>query len=335
MPDPGVHRVSRLNRSRYFRLLIFVILCGSFSCRTLSYYAFSSSRIQGPRYEEILKNLNELPGSDYHQMIEYGRSAEDRPLVVYRFMKPAGERNSGPRNRRPVLLLTGAIHGSEYLAIVHRLTETFIRDLQAENPNPLKSALEAGAVLYVIPVVNPDGYEAYSRFNSDCKDLNRDFPGKETHGMSQPEVKQWLSFLEQELIRHNAFLYFTADYHCCGPQLLRPYGLPGKSLSSESEAAYKPFIDIFFRHFPKDYESGPQYEVLKYKADGVSMDYYHEKYGAVSFIFEGRRFMEHNNLNRHIQWWHGIFLYTTRRINESGFQSRASSMSLSRMSSSM
>jgi murein peptide amidase A len=85
--------------------------------------------------------------------IEFGRSAQGRPLVVIRRGDPAGQR----------ILVIGSIHGNEVagMAIVESL---------------LTMPVPAGVELWLVPSVNPDGVAAVDRQNANGVDLNRNFP---------------------------------------------------------------------------------------------------------------------------------------------------------------
>ncbi|HEX2504040.1 MAG TPA: DUF2817 domain-containing protein [Miltoncostaeaceae bacterium] len=83
-----------------------------------------------------------------------GRSAEDRPILLTRL---------GDRGAERRVLVVGAVHGNEPAgrAVVHRLRG---------GPAP------AGAELWLIHDLNPDGTAAGARQNARGVDLNRNFP---------------------------------------------------------------------------------------------------------------------------------------------------------------
>lgn len=174
---------------------------------------------------------------------EIGRSFEGRPLKVVRI----GDGDSS----KPAVFIDGGIHAREWVSpaavtyLIHRMVET-----EGEY-----DSLLAKFNVFVLPMVNPDGYE-YSRqhdrmwrktrsrtggrnlFGDECKgvDLNRNFgyhwggygasdnPCKETFrgssAFSEPESRAIRDFL---LSRENKFvLYLT--FHSYGQYILYPWG---------------------------------------------------------------------------------------------------------------
>ena len=97
-----------------------------------------------------------------------------------------------------VVLIMATIHGNEPAGtpLVNRLME----ELEAE-PQWLK-----GRRVLIIPVANPDGYLAGTRYNANQVDLNRNFPAtnfeaSELHGdapLQEPESGAILRLIEEE-----------------------------------------------------------------------------------------------------------------------------------------
>jgi protein MpaA len=83
-----------------------------------------------------------------------GRSAQGRPILLYRLGDPTAPRR---------VLVVGCIHGDECAAfpVIGRL---------------IRMAPPAGVELWVVPSVNPDGRALRTRGNAHGVDLNRNFP---------------------------------------------------------------------------------------------------------------------------------------------------------------
>lgn len=86
-----------------------------------------------------------------------GYSERGRPIIAYSF-------GSGSKT----VLFQGAMHGNE--GNTKALLDTWIGALEAS-----PSQIPAGTRVVVIPLVNPDGYAAGSRYNANSIDLNRNF----------------------------------------------------------------------------------------------------------------------------------------------------------------
>lgn len=116
-----------------------------------------------PALDELLAEARSLGRPEV-----YGRSVEGRALTAVSL--PGGD----PDPDRPVVVVTAAIHGIEYVGVSVAL------EVLRRGPVP-------GADLWVIPVINPDAYArtwaaggeasvAALRRNANGVDLNRNFP---------------------------------------------------------------------------------------------------------------------------------------------------------------
>ncbi len=124
-----------------------------------------------------------------------GHSVKGRDIVAWRL--------GNPRSSKKVLLL-GAMHGDERGAV------TILRALRDGRP------IE-GADIWVVPVVNPDGYAGDRRQNAHGVDLNRNFGAKwrriggatdsGRRAFSEPETRAVRDFVDE--IRPT----YTVSYH--------------------------------------------------------------------------------------------------------------------------
>jgi hypothetical protein len=96
--------------------------------------------------------------------------------------------------KRPAVMITEAIHGNEYLNFADRLATDILL-----LPSARRFIEDLSGIIYVVPIVNPWGYSNWVRQNSNCVDLNRDFPFRvealHHHGRTQSEVDSLLEFL--------------------------------------------------------------------------------------------------------------------------------------------
>ena len=272
---------------------------------SLASLPFKDSEIFGPAFDETYRDLENLSASsDLVQLIVYGKTAQGRDLFA---MKIQDQSRISKTSIPQVALITGATHGDEYLNIADRLPRWF-----ADNRNlssGLKSYLDGGNIIYVIPIFNPDGYENRTRRNTKNVDLNRDFEHKptKTKGFTQPETKLYADFVDSELLIQNASLSISLDYHCCVGSWLYPWAYKKEDMNGGEKKRHTDMLELVKPAFGPKYYYGTYWSVLSYLAWGTSTDYFYEKYGALSYIFEGARRVEDENFDAHAEMW-DIFL---------------------------
>ncbi len=263
---------------------------------------FSDSGIRGPRYSEQIKTMKELAKKrpDIVRVVEYGKSIRGKTLTAILLE---------PKNL-PVTkfaLVTGATHGNEYLNIVDRLTQALLDS----NTDVLENYIASGGALLVVPIMNPDGYDRRRRGNAKRVDLNRDWPNSRSPKPSefkQPESEA-LSKLVENFLSDNPLtkLNFAMDYHCCvDGMLLKPWGYQkGEYMSQNEEIRFNYFVDPMLKYFPRPGKVGTPPDLL-YSAQGTTLDYWFDQYGAISLTYEGTRRKEEGMLSFHVLWWEDI-----------------------------
>lgn len=169
-------------------------------------------------------------------------------------------------------LLVATHHGNEYGSTEVALG--FATDL-AQAPIP-------GQTMYIIPVLNIDGYnrrDRYEKVNNKYIDQNRDYPGP--CGTSGPffsrSTKALADFVEKENI------VVSSTIHTYWPAVVYPWGIS----TSDVETPYtNEFIEL-----AKNATSVSRYKIgnntlLLYPADGTFEDYAYWKHGVWSMLFE-------------------------------------------------
>lgn len=169
-------------------------------------------------------------------------------------------------------MLVSTHHGNEYGSTEVALE--FANQL-AENPIP-------GQTIYVVPVLNINGYNARNREESianDSFDPNRDYPGPcGTEGpFHLKSTKALADFIAQKNIVASATL------HTYFPTVAYPWGLDSEDLMTE-------YTDLFISlanaaTYLSHYEVGNSTEVI-YPANGTYEDYAFWKHGIWSLLFE-------------------------------------------------
>jgi succinylglutamate desuccinylase len=265
---------------------------------------FSDSGIRGPAYATILEThanlVNHYPG--WASTFDYGRTAEGRTLRAVRIQNPSTPEGEN----RPGVIISGSIHGNEYINIEDRLAGWFLAN-KTSSPGVMRY-LNAGGVIYVIPILNPDGYEGRNRGNSNGVDLNRDFdliPAREPN-FKEAETSSLRDFLERELAENQVDLRVTVDYHCCDGSLLFPWSYTMNDLPGDILAGHNEIARLMNEIIGEDYRFGSTGQVLGYNPRGTSKDYFFAKYGALAFTFEGAYRQEDKNFDKHTLWWDHI-----------------------------
>lgn len=291
-------------KSMIIAIIMIVLLsffgCAEFNTSDEEGYSrlHSGSGISGRPYEEIAGELKQLAStySDVATSLTYGKSLRGTDLTMIRIRK------NGNFKKRQGVLITGTIHGDEFLNIEDRLPRWFLENQQ---DNGVAKFLDSGGVLWIAPILNPDGYAARQRGNRSGKDLNRDFDLKALNksGFTQPETKFLVSALESELQSQNAALSLTFDYHCCFGGVLYPWGWSKtKQIPENEKREHLRVGSLMLKHFPT-YRIGRGWDLLKYVAVGTSDDFYHERFGATAFTWEGVSYREKDKFAQHTRMW--------------------------------
>lgn len=263
----------------------------------------SDSGIRGPTHSVLVSSFKELVSkhASLAKIIPYGQTAQGRELVMLRLGNPTAS------GSRPAIYFGGTIHGDEFLGIEDKMPQWFLEN-RATSPG-VKKFFDAGGLLYLVPIINPDGYDNRKRANTTGQDLNRDYNGKE-EGVSQnfrnPETKNLVDALHADVQASDAKVRMTMDYHCCIGAFIYPWAhkktrLPEPDLSEHKALAQKMAADL-----GPSYRTGQVPDIVGYLASGSSSDYYYETFGARAFTFEGVEGSEDRNFAKHTSMWDSL-----------------------------
>jgi hypothetical protein len=265
--------------------------------------AFGDSGVDYQPYAAMERSLAQLAADhpDLATFVHYGKSVDGRNLNALRIAKADKAGLAGA----PAVEISGAIHGNEYLGIEAKLGQHFIED-GAGMPG-LTAYLDRGGVIYVIPVVNPDGYESRERGNSHGSDLNRNFdiPPLSDQRLTEPESKALAEYVGNDLGASGLALKLTFDYHCCVPALVMPWTYKDAQPAAEDASRFN-----FVAQLQKDtlgYIAGNAADTVGYLAAGTTVDYFYAKYDAVGLTLEGQYGGEEAKLDKHVAMWDAIF----------------------------
>lgn len=256
------------------------------------------SGIHGPKWEVLAQAMTVMQSQnpDLLEVRDYGRTPQGR---IMRLMVMKGPKTfSGTRQ---AVILTGAIHGNEYLHLEDRIPNALIEAARVKGP--VSQFIARGGVFIFVPIINPDGYDLRKRGNAKGENLNRDWPipSAGNEGFTQPETVS-LNAEIQRLVRElDLKIELNFDYHCCGGGILYPRGYTSQPLPEADFQRHLKFARLVEKHL--DIKMGTVQQILGYKPLGATLDYYYETYGAVSLTYEGRKRVEEGNFEKHLALW--------------------------------
>ncbi len=254
-------------------------------------------------YQQTLDFLNQAVAKhpDFLRLETIGQTHEGRPIVLVTLSQ-----NIATADYKPALLYTGTIHAREWIGI--ELAVGFLKYILSEYPtNPQIMQALSRNTLYMVPCLNPDGFE-YSRQhfsfwrknrrnNGDGTfgvDLNRNFS---THfrrtsdtrsniysgpcAFSEPETRAIRDFVEQ-----HTNITTALDYHSQGNVFF-----PAHKFNHEAEIEGTD-LNIFCANMANiiNQISGRQYGIHRGKPPanlihGSGREYYYER-GILSTVVE-------------------------------------------------
>lgn len=193
-----------------------------------------------------------------------------------------------PLEEREVIYIDGGTHSNEYSG-VYFVTEIaqFLLDEYATNATA--KWIVDNRDITIVPMVNPDGSNAFGRLNAKGVNVNRNFPG--TWGTvdedpvlnnpgpapeSEPETRIVTALLDE----------LQPDYansiHCCGNLWLFPYGAESLGLAPDYQM-FSRVCDEVFADVRED--CGPIWSTI-YPASGTTADEGYVRIGAASWTYE-------------------------------------------------
>lgn len=150
-------------------------------------------------YDELTLNLNMIAAMhpDICRLASIGQSVQGRELWMLKISD-----NPDLEEPEPEIRLISTMHGNEPVGTY--LMMTLIQELtQDYGTDPRLTALVDGAELWIMPLMNPDGYVMMQRENANDVDLNRDFPDfltdpQNTPAGRQPETAAVMAFTDAQ-----------------------------------------------------------------------------------------------------------------------------------------
>jgi len=264
------------------------------------------------RYNDIIGQYEEWRTNypDVVSRVQIGTTVGNRPIYAYRFFNNL----TGDRQIRHSFVMIFGIHAREWIspAVGLHIFSELVRSYFTRSG--FTQTVPIGTAFYVVPSINPDGYE-YSWTNNRLwrknrrnngggvygVDLNRNFskgwglnsgssgtPSSSTYrgpsAFSEPETRALRDYMDT-LPNVRAFI----DFHSYGQYVLYPWGYqttpaPGDVWLNQTGAAVRDAINATNG---MTYTSGPTSTAL-YLASGVSPDYVYDRFDAAAYTIELR-----------------------------------------------
>lgn len=134
-------------------------------------------------YAQLTEELQNMVATypDLVTLETAGKSVNGRELWYVKISDNAAQEENEPK-----LLYIANMHGDEVVG--RELMIYLIRQLVTEfNSNPRINKLVSNAQIYIMPSMNPDGFESGNRENANGADLNREFPDFDSDRNDTPD----------------------------------------------------------------------------------------------------------------------------------------------------
>ncbi len=175
-----------------------------------------SERADGyPSYEQMTAELQAIAAThpDISRLYSIGKSYQGRDLWVMKISD-----NPDEEEDEPEFQYISTMHGDEpvgtqlSLNLIHLLTESYGNDERITN---LVNEIE----IWIMPLMNPDGYVNMSRYNAQGYDLNRSFPDRAIY-IPPPYPSEVQTMMDWELSQSPVL---SANFHTGATVVNYPY----------------------------------------------------------------------------------------------------------------
>lgn len=225
-------------------------------------------------WDDIQKELKTLEQQypTQAQVVEYGKSQQGRPLLALKISN-----NVQVDENEPEILLTAATHGDEVITteVLLNLTHNLLEG--SHNGDIRMANILAHRELFIVPVVNPDGFTSRLRYDNNV-DPNRSYPYPKN-----PNAKPTAAIAGLISLFNAHHFVGSLDYHASGKLIMYPWAYTNDLIP---ESDYAPF-DLLAKNMSvgNNYTYGPISHVI-YIAQGSSADYYYWKNQTKAFAIE-------------------------------------------------
>jgi len=242
-------------------------------------------------FEKIGQRLAEIRNahSDIVALDTIGKSFEQRPIPAVRI--------AGSADHPPKALFVGGIHGNEKVGVhmVLRLIEVLVSGYR--NDQRIRS-LVGRREIWLVPLLNPDGYVKSSRRNARGVDLNRNFETAFAERGPLGRLKAWPFYAgpfpysepETQSIRslvEQIDFSVALSFHSFGGLIGYPYGYSRKR--PKDFELLKAIAEKMRSRQPFE-KYAPRQQSWLYLPRGCLEDEMYEKKGTLAFLIEIMRY---------------------------------------------
>lgn len=255
-------------------------------------------------YADVNAYMNQLAAlrPDLAQVVSIGQSVEGR--TIYGLCISSGSNI----DQKPSVLFNACQHAREWVSVMTAMwaADRLVRDYDTD---ARVQSLVDNMAIYIVPIVNPDGYEytwttnrlwRKNRSAPDGVDLNRNWSyewgGVGTSGnefsdlyrgpfpFSEPETVALSQFIEA---RPNITKHI--DFHSYSQYVLHPWGFVPTPTPDDDvlNGVANDMADAIFPVHGENYIPGQWYSVL-YPSSGIMIDWMYAERGAISYTVELR-----------------------------------------------
>lgn len=234
-------------------------------------------------YDEHVQFMQDLVAAHpaIAEMLSIGMSVEGRTIWALRI--------TGSGTSKDGVFFHGAQHGDEQAgaSMVAFMADHLVTQYETD---PEVARLVDGLEWFLVPIMNPDGYEAFYRVNANFVDLNRNWGGPgsniELDGGPYPFSEPETDAMRQLLLAHPS-IRLHVDIHGYVPWFMWPWG--NTTQLSKDDATFRLLGERFRETLA--IETGQVYDIgtvsdVAYFIFGGSVDYSYGDLGRWSFAFE-------------------------------------------------